>query len=299
MYNRIKNSLIDPKRLYQYAKDGFGKVVVYILILAALFGLVQVFELKYIPSEVKSILNNNVTITDVIGYKIENKELVPTDKLTLYGHTYMYYINVPNNNTGYKFLLAIGDKIRYNFVSNPTSTVVLHYDTDGVYFVIPLSDGNEDGMDLRYKLCDYPEEGFDLANVKIDGSVERNKLFNMVKHFIDDKMGLVYAIAIPAMLISGIIEIVMISLIMSLICFLVNKKFQLEFKVAFRLVLYSMFPLVLGHVFSSFFSGTVFGIIIYYVGFFATISYYLIAVKHYLVNKFTSYRKEDDTNESI
>ena len=86
---------------------------------------------------------------------------------------------------------------------------------------------------------------------------------------------------------------------MSFISYLINKKFNLKFKVAFKMVVYSMFPYVLGYLFSQFFNGSLLSVLFYYVGFFATITYFMIAIKQYLIKQYSNYRKEDENNESI
>ena len=289
MYKRLKSSIVEPKQLANYAHDRFGKVILYILILSILLMLPKVFNLRYIPSDIKCMVRDTIVIKDEVEYVIKDNKLQSTTSENV---NYTYFLDIENNMVGYNFYVAIGESINFKKIKYPTNSMIIHYALDGVYFVIPLS-ATEDGYDFSYKLCDYEGYEIDLRNIHVKDSNERNEFFNILKHYIDDKMPIIYGIGLPILLISSAIEIVMISLMMSFICFLVNRKFRLKFKIAFRLVVYSMFSYVFGYVLSELFGTSIITVFLYYGGFFVTITYYMIAVKQYLINEYLINRNED------
>lgn len=295
MYKRIKNCLIEPKEIAKYANDKFWKLILYILILSFLLMIPTIAELRHIPSDVKSAITDNVKIYDKVEYVIKDNRL---QSLTGINYDYAYEVYFENNVTGFKFYVNIGDELDYYSIKNPSNSIILHYNTDGVYFVMPLSDTKDD-IAVNYKLCDYEGYNIDLRNIKRSESYERNQFFNIIKHYIDQKMPLIYAVCIPFIFDSSVVEIIIISFMMSLISFLVNKKFNLRFKIAFKLVVYSMLPYVLGYFFSQLFNGSLISVLFYYVGLFLTITYITIAIKQYFINLYANTRRKDENNESI
>ena len=293
MYQRIKNSLIEPKKIANYVNDKFWKLILYIVVLSFLLLLPKISEVRYLSSDIKSAIRDNVQINDEVEYIIKDNQLQSINSEAI---NYTYYVNFENNTIGYNLYVSIGESINYQKIKYPTASIILHYATDGVYFVMPLST-TEDGMDLNYKLCDYNGYEIDLRNLHLKESDERNQFFNIIKHFIDSKMPLIYAVSIPMFFVSSAIEILIVSLMMGFISYLINKKFNIKFKVVFKLVVYSMFPYVLGYLFSQFFNGSMLSVLFYYVGFFATITYFMIAIKQYLITQYSNYRKEDENNE--
>ena len=207
MYQRIKNSLIEPKKIANYVNDKFWKLILYIVVLSLLLLIPKISEVRYLSSDVKSAIRDNVQITDEVEYIIKDNQLQSINSETI---NYTYYVNFENNMIGYNLYVSIGESINYQKIKYPTASIILHYATDGVYFVMPLST-TEDGMDLNHKLCDYSGYEIDLRNLHLVDSDERNQFFNIIKHFIDSKMPLIYAISIPVLFISSPIEILMVS----------------------------------------------------------------------------------------
>ena len=83
MYQRIKNSLIEPKKIANYVNDKFWKLILYIVVLSLLLLIPKISEVRYLSSDVKSAIRDNVQITDEVEYIIKDNQLQPINSETI------------------------------------------------------------------------------------------------------------------------------------------------------------------------------------------------------------------------
>ncbi len=297
MYKRIKNSLLSPKGIASYYNDKKWVTLMYVLILALLYAIPAIGTLKYVGTNITTIIEEQVVFNEEIEYIIENKKLVST---TDSNKNYVFDAGQFNQ---YNLFIAIGEKVDNSKIiktNNNLVNVVLHYGIDGLYLSVPVNiTKTTDENNISYKLIEYTEEKIDLRLVNDNDFYATNYLFKLIRNYINSQSGTIYGIGIPLLTISSLVDLLFTVLIMALIGYILNRKFGIKFGTTFKLALYSILPLIIGYMFSIFLNNFV-GTILYYIGFFLSVTYFLRSIRYYLLNQFKTMKDEgENNNESI
>lgn len=285
MYQRLKASLVNPRNIALYVKDKFITTLCYVLIFTLLFAVPYVASIKNLGTSLIRKYKETFPITEVIDYKIENKQLVSTS-----GVDKLYCYKLENNNPFLKLALVIGNNLTDEFKNEHKNDFLIIYTIDGVYF----SDDIKSGM---IKICDY-ENDADLALLKDNDINTSNAFYGLIDGYVNSHKGIIYGIGIPLIIIYSLSQFMFLAMLITIFSVLVYRRQNLGFATILRIVIYSMLPQTLGLMFSLFLYGTTVGAILSDVGFIVTVIFAIMAMNQTIKNKIINEIEVDD-NESI
>ena len=293
MYQRIKNSLLNPKDIAKYAYDKFYVIVLYMLIFVLLLSVPGIARLKKLGSELATQFRENVVIDKDIHYYIRDGKLID---ISVDQSSPTYYFSFKNGSQFSGMLLVIGENIDVKKLG--MTPMVFYYTTDGFYVGAP------NGNDLiKFKVMDYTNEDIDLSLLNDNDMNTQSKFFGMLKTYVLNNMGMVYGIGIPSILLGAFFEIISNVFVIALVGYMFNKKLGLKFGKSMKLGIFCSLPMVLGTLFENVLGNGAIGVVLYYVGFFATIAFYVISSRWHLVeinakNSLNDEFKENEENDN-
>lgn len=285
MYQRLKASLINPKSLVNYVKDKFIIVLCYILIFALLFAVPYIASIKNLGTSLVRKYKQTFPISEVIEYKIENKQLVKTGEFEK-----TYYFGYNTNNPFFKLSLVISNSISEEFKNEHKNDFLIIYTADGVYFSDDIKSGT-------IKICDY-EKDADLALLKDNDTDASNAFYGLIDSYVNNHKGIIYGFGIPLIYLYSITEFMFLAMMITLLSLLVYRRHHLGFGNILKMVIYSMLPQTIGLMFSLFLYGTTIGALLSDVGFIISVIYAIMALNQLARNKIIQEIEVDD-NESI
>lgn len=286
MYQRIKASLMNPKKIVDYLNDKFYITVIYVIVFALLFSLPYLLIMKDFGSSVKSTMAKSLKNADEIEYVIENGKLV---SLIEENKTHIIKFDKTSLNN---FTLVIGDNLDSieKDITNPT--LIIQYANDGIYFCQSAL------LTAKTKLIDYTDSFVDLRLIN-DGNLDSiNGMLKYVDLFIDQYKVIIYSIGIPTVLVYSAMEILFTTLMSTVLLLIFFGRNGIKFGQIFKVTLYCSLPTVVGLLLTMLFSSWPIAGIFNHIGFCATTCFAIIAINE--LNKRNILKKnEGNENESI
>ena len=201
------------------------------------------------------------------------------------------YIVSLENTSYYYITIVIGNDLSVLKDSNLSSSIILQYATDGIYFC------QASFIETKTKLMDYSAEYVDLSLIAERDISSLRGITKYIDQFFDQYESEILMIAIPGLFISAIGEILFTTLMSSVILLLFFKKFGIKFGTIYKITLYCALPNVLGVLLTVLFSGFAIAGLFSNIGFIATTCYAMIALNE--LSRKIMKEKEGNNYESI
>ena len=271
MYKRIKACLIRPMDNAQYVNNRGRIFFVYLLIYVLLFSIPYLPTIFNLGSKLASDLKQSMKFQEEVNYIIQDGQL---DSLKENNITHVYELDTA---TIYATYLVIGYDIDEVFRDLKNGNFI-HFDKDGIYYRSLMAN-------TSLKMMDYGTDTIDLTKLNDGDPLVFNQLFNYVKVYIDNHLGIVYGIGIPIIFLMNMGWALFICLMMSIMGYLSFRFWGLTFKEAFKISMLSLAPSVLCFMFSIFIERSVISNLLYWGGFIISVIYFYRTTNLYLMNK--------------
>lgn len=286
MYQRIKASLLNPKKIVEYLNDRIGITIIYVVVFSLLFAIPYLLVIKDVGTTIKSKISKELQQKEVIEYTITDGYLKSKveEEIT-------YVFDFEDSSLNY-ITLVIGDDLNKVDSDYLESSIILQYAHDGIYFC------QKSIIETKSKLMDYTKDFVDLSLIK-DGDLNSiRETLKYVDLFIEKNKTAIYAIAIPSILVYSAMEILFTTLMSSVLLLIFFGKHGIKFGQIYKLTLYCSLPTVLGLLLTILFSSLSFAGIFNHIGFFVTTCFAVIAVNELIKQNYLKKNEEND-NESI
>ena len=293
MYQRLIASLLKPKKIVDYVNDKFRITILYVLIFSIIFSVSYLLVFVDFESNLKGVISQQLCDSEPIEYVIDIDEEAqqPKGKLVCTLEKEKSYIVSLENTSYYYITIVIGNDLSVLKDSNLSSSIILQYATDGIYFC------QASFIETKTKLMDYSAEYVDLSLIAERDISSLRGITKYIDQFFDQYESEILLIAIPGLFISAIGEILFTTLMSSVILLLFFKKFGIKFGTIYKITLYCALPNVLGVLLTVLFSGFAIAGLFSNIGFIATTCYAMIALNE--LSRKIMKEKEGNNYESI
>ena len=273
MYKRIKNAIMNPKGLAEYANDKLIIAIVYLIIFTMLLSVPYIASLRNLDTALIRNFRESVTINEVVEYKIENHQLV-----SLNGDNPIYEFTMESINPLFKTYLIIGKELDQETLDKHQLDYVLYYGEKGVTLFLA-------GQSIGTFLAEYQYDA-NLTGLKDNEPVAMQAFYGMAGYYINQHWGIIYGVGIPLIMIYAFSQVMFVLLLVSLLNRIVHRRLKVNFGKCMKISIYALLPVVVCLMFSLFLSGTVFGSLIYLGGFVITVIFSSVAIIEYARNNF-------------
>ena len=286
MYQRIKAALVNPRKIVDYVNDRLGITIIYLIIFSLLFALPYLLIIKDFGSYFKSAITKDVQKSEVIEYVICDGKLTSKNE-----EAKTHVLNFENTSMGY-FNIVVGNDLEGISKDLLASTIIIQYAEDGIYFT------QASLIQTKTKLLDYTNDFVDLSLMKSGDLNSINGFTKYIDIFLNQYKSVIYILAFPSILIYSVGEILLTTLMSTILLILFFGKYGIKFGKIYKITLYCALPTIIGVLLSILFSSwPIFGIF-KHIGFFATTCFSIIAINELAKRNFIK-NKEENNNESI
>ncbi len=230
MYQRIKNSLLYPKKLATEYKKGVVGFVVFLIILSSL------------PFILYTCVNGLLSNSDIRNIKMTFYEASPVE-YRIENHELVCYAEVRDN----RYLTINSGSIGIAFITNPdediivNESLVISLETEGVFLYSTTV------MTFKYKIANY--DNLSDLDFKEASDLDNNKFWNMIFAYVDDVINdlkfTIYPSYFSTILIQMTISILLGILTNAVIIVLFDRTPGLKFKEVFKNTSVAFFPYVI------------------------------------------------------
>ena len=295
MYQRLIASLLKPKKIIDYINDKLSITIIYLLIFSLIFASAYVLVFLDFDSNLKGAISTNLRDDEKIEYIIQQKEDVSNDKLvgelvSKVENENTYVVSLENTSF-YYLTLVIGNDLSVLKNNQQSASIIIQYATDGIYFC------QTSLLETKTKLMDYTPDFVDLSLISEGNISSISGITKYIDIFIEQNKTAILMVAIPALFMSAVGEILFTTLMSSVILLLFFKKFGIKFSKIYKVTLYCALPNVLGILLTVLFSGYAISGLLSNIGFIATTCYAMIALNE--LTRINMKNKEGDNYESI
>lgn len=229
MYELIKNSILNPKKLSEYVTLKGWKVLIYFLFLCILFALPDMIALASfdrIPSQTITSIKEAFKDKE-INYEITNYQLKKTTDEAV-----NEIIEIKSLNLSVAF--ALNDDL--NLSNHTKSPIIIVLTKNGAYLTTNF-------IKIKYDLADYRQLGivnldFNLASNPSNTSFW-NDFFTYVNKGMIASRFLILSVGIPSIFTSLSIYLLLMVLMTTLIITLFNRYMGAKFNPVFKITIFS------------------------------------------------------------
>ena len=199
MYQRIKASLVNPKKIADYENDPLLISIIYLLVFSLLFAIPYMLVIKDFGGHLKGTITKEIQKNEVIEYVISDNKLIST-----LDEPKTYLLSFEDSSMNY-FQIVIGNDLGVIDEQLLSTSIVIQYAEDGIYFC------QTSLLETKTKLLSYNNE-VDLRLMKNGDLKSISGFTKYVDDFIDSHKLIIYSIAIPGVFIYSVIEILFTTL---------------------------------------------------------------------------------------
>lgn len=308
MYNKFKNCLIKPSKIYQYVDEKFGKALIYFLLLTLIYvlpNIVSITSFKKLDNTMLTTITNSFEKSETINYQIQKIEDEMVLVSTMNNPT-PQSVRLENFMNGYDLVLLFSlekeELTRYNIDNSLVgkSAFYLLFQQDGVelffaqyYGNPPLGNGGIQKLSSaqsytspQKSLVKKSYEKLGVTEMNFAISRQNSIVFSReINHFImsiyqHHKVAILF-VAIPSIYIVGAIQFLLDALILTLLVKLLYSQYGLKFGKIFKIIVLTYTPRVIFNILSIFWSN----MFMYIFGEIISVVYLLIAMKYYSINQ--------------
>lgn len=231
MYKRIRDGLLDPKKIINFFDDKFFDVFIFILFFAILLTAPTLFKLINfeISFDTKSEIVDLFRGKD-INYEIKNGELISLSD----GEAFVLETN------GLVFI--VGEKDNDN-----TYKTVLKFEKESLMIEVG---------GFKTKVLDYLDYD-EIANINLDSLTKGKnesweKVFKLVNNYVEERPLIFIVLPVIMQLLSNILSMILVALIVSLGA-LLRLRGVVKFGTILKLNIYCLEPFIIGALIDSLF----------------------------------------------
>lgn len=283
MGTTLTDSLIRPKRIVDHI-GSTKKTILYFLLLAILFvfpNLVYVITTGGIDKSDINYLVEMISSAESIPYKIDNNELVYTgdgESQTIIVNSKsseiaVMFTNATRNNLKNAFSTAIKDK------TSISSPIIVIFSKEEISIGFGVSRGAFSNLKtlMNYQKTDVNQLDFE----KIKNIDEQNLLGKIFLSIVDEYKTELTIFLVPSLIIGGIINLFILLLIPSLICFIFNKSLNIKLGTIIKMAIYAFTPFVIATLISLGDTSSILAMIFEFI----SLIYLFISISSYYIQK--------------
>ncbi len=303
MYNKFKNCLLKPSKIFKYIDEKFWKSLVYFLLLALIYVLPNIVSITRFSGVDKYTLNKIVTgfaKSEDIDYQL----IKENDHITLVPKKNEYKPQCVHLESIYRgldiVLLFNMQNVSINNYQIPNDLVgkvalYLEFSEEEISFYTAVykgvqfdNDGGIQKLSKRSNNSFYTTKYDNIGFGEMDFTITRGNM-NLFSNKINDFIMTVYnnnKVAIfcgylPTIYISGIIRFLLDALLLAFLVKIMYFKYGLKFNKIFKIVILTYTPRVIFNILSIFWAS----LMMYIIGEIISVIYLLIAINSYSIQQ--------------
>lgn len=304
MYNKFKDCLIKPSKIYKYVDQKFGKKLLYFLLLVLIYVLPNIMTLTTfngLNQNQQDSITNSFASSETINYAlVKNEDSSITLEMTKNNAT-PQYVYVKDFNGSSFVMLFSNEEIALTEYQLPNemvgkSLIFLQFTKDHARLFVSTYEGKkyhfDDGkqnvaslkMNYQAMKITYDKLGavpIDFGGVSSNKTSFARKINELVVSCYNKNKTLILLTTCPITYLVGIINFLLEALIFAVVVKLLYYKMGLPFKKIFSLIVLTYTPRVVFNVLSIFWSSA----IIYILGEVISVIYLLIAIRYYALQQ--------------
>lgn len=304
MYNKFKNCLLKPSKIYQYVDQKFGKKLLYFLLLVLIYVLPNIMSLTTFEglsqSQQDSITNSFATSEQINYALIKNEDASITLEKTKNNAT-PQYVYVEDFNGSSFVMLFSNDQVELTEYQLPNemvgkTLVFLQFTREYVRLFVSSYEGKSyhfnDGIQKVGSLkksyqalqVTYDKLGvlpIDFGTANINKTDFARKINELIVTCYNKNKALILLVTYPIAYVLGIISFLFEALILAIIVKLLYYRIGIPFKKIFSLIILTYTPRVVFNVLSIFWSSA----LIYILGEAISVIYLLISIRFYALQQ--------------
>ena len=283
MGTTLTDSLIHPKRIVDHI-GSTRKTIFYFLFLVILFvlpNLVYVITTGGIGKSDINYLVEMISSAESIPYKIDNNELVYTGE----GESQTIIVNSKSSEIAVMFTNATRNNLKNAFSAgikdktSISSPIIVIFSKEEISIGFGVSSGAFSNLKtlMSYQKIDVNQLDFE----KITNIDEQNLLGKIFLSIVEEYKTELTILLLPSLIIGGIINLFILILIPSLICFIFNKSLNIKLGTIVKMAIYAFTPFVIATLISLGDSSSILAMIFEFV----SLIYLFISISSYYIQK--------------